>query len=164
MTTATPVWLTPEAHARLLNELEVLRRWASAGVDGDDSDAADSNAVAVRRAQQGRIQQIHDMLAAAVVGEDPPNDGVAELGMVLTVRFEDSAAVPGGSAGGDTETFLLGVRGADYGDIEVYSVKSPLGEAICGARTGERREYLLPTGGVQAVTLLSAVPYGLHAR
>ena len=118
MTVATPVWLTPDAHARLLDELEVLRTWTLTGVDGDDSDAADSTAVAVRRAQYGRMQQIHDMLAAAVVGEDPPNDGVAELGMVLTVRFEDS---------GDTETFLLGVRGADYGDIEVYSVKSPLG-------------------------------------
>ncbi|MGN7781028.1 GreA/GreB family elongation factor [Mycolicibacterium sp. 22603] len=157
-TAATPVWLTPEAHARLLEELEVLRTWSITGVDGDDSDAADSNAVAVRRAQQGRIQQIHDMLAAAVVGEDPPNDGVAELGMVLTVRFEDGSATP------ETETFLLGVRGADYGDIEVYSVNSPLGEAICGARSGERREYRLPTGQLQAVTLVSAVPYGMHTR
>ncbi|MEH3129380.1 MAG: GreA/GreB family elongation factor [Mycolicibacterium neoaurum] len=158
MTTATPVWLTPDAHARLLEELEVLRTWSITGVDGDDSDAADSNAVAVRRAQQGRIQQIHDMLAAAVVGEDPPNDGVAELGMVLTVRFEDGSPTP------ETETFLLGVRGADYGDIEVFSVNSPLGEAICGARAGERREYRLPTGRLQAVTLVSAVPYGMHTR
>ncbi|MGW0160450.1 GreA/GreB family elongation factor [Mycobacterium sp. NPDC003323] len=155
MTTATPVWLTPEAHARLLEELEVLRGWTLTGVDGDDSDAADSNAVAVRRAQQGRIQQIHDMLASAVVGEDPPNDGIAELGMVLTVRYEDTS---------DTETFLLGVRGADYGDIEVYSVKSPLGEAISGARTGERCQYRLPNGDTQVVTLVSAVPYGLHTR
>ncbi|MGU3499623.1 GreA/GreB family elongation factor [Mycobacterium sp. C31M] len=150
-----PVWLTPDAHARLLEELEVLRSWSLTGIDGDDSDAADSNTVAVRRAQHGRIQQIHDMLAAAVVGEDPPNDGIAELGMVLTVRFEGTP---------DVETFLLGVRGADYGDIEVYSVKSPLGEAISGASVGERREYRLPTGATQVVTLVSAVPYGLHTR
>jgi transcription elongation GreA/GreB family factor len=153
MTAATPVWLTPEAHERLLHELAVLRGWSTVGAIDDDSDAPDSNAVAVRRAQQGRIQQIHDMLANAVVGVDPPNDGVAELGMVLTVRFEDN---------GETETFLLGVRGAYYGDIQVYSAKSPLGEAITGARPGERREYQLPTGQTQAVTLLEAVPYGLH--
>ena len=39
------------------------------------------------------------MLVDAVVGEDPPNDGVAEPGMVVTVRF-------GGSD--EVETFLLG--------------------------------------------------------
>jgi transcription elongation GreA/GreB family factor len=75
--------------------------------------------------------------------------------MVLTVRFEDT---------GETDTFLLGVRGAYYGDIEVYSAKSPLGEAISGARPGDRREYQLPTGRTQVVTLVSAVPYGLHMR
>lgn len=136
MTTATQAWLTPEAHERLLRELAVLRGWSASGIE-DDSDQPDSNAVAVRRAQQGRIQQIHDLLANAIVGVDPPNDGVAELGMVLTVRFEDT---------GETDTFLLGVRGAYYGDIEVYSVKSPLGEAISGARPGDRREYQVPAG------------------
>ncbi|QNJ91418.1 GreA/GreB family elongation factor [Mycolicibacterium fluoranthenivorans] len=155
MTTITPVWLTPEAHDRLIRELAVLRGWGAVGAEDDDSAEPDSNTVAIRRAQQGRIQQIHDMLASAVVGVDPPNDGVAELGMVLTVRFEDT---------GETDTFLLGVRGAYYGDIEVYSAKSPLGEAISGARPGDRREYQLPTGRTQVVTLVSAVPYGLHMR
>ena len=93
------------------------------------------------------------MLDTAVIGEDPPNDGVAETGMVVTVRFEGAD---------DTETFLLGVHGADYGDIEVYSANSPLGSAIAGARVGQRREYQLPNGGTQVVTLMRAVPYGLH--
>ena len=53
---------------------------------------------------QARIQQIHDLLVNAVVGEDPPNDGIAEPDMVLTIRYDDT---------GDTETFLLGVRGAE---------------------------------------------------
>jgi transcription elongation factor GreA len=42
-----------------------------------------------------------------------PDDGIAEPGMVLTVRFDDT---------GDIETFLPGVRGAELGDVEVYSV------------------------------------------
>ncbi len=30
MTTITPVWLTPEAHDRLIRELAVLRGWGGA--------------------------------------------------------------------------------------------------------------------------------------
>lgn len=141
------IWLTPAAHDKLRRELEVLNNCV-AGAPSDDG-----NAVAVRRAQQGRIQQIHEMLVEAVIGEDPPNDGVAEPGMVLRVRFEDTGYV---------ETFLLGTREADYGDIEVYSLSSPLGRAISGARAGTQRSYQLPGGRIQVVTLMEAVPYGLH--
>jgi transcription elongation factor GreA len=148
MTVAQRIWLTPAAREKLEEELETLKRAMADVVDDEDA-----NAVAVRRAQQGRIQEIHELLVNAVVGEAPPNDGVAEPGMVVTVRFGDTD---------DTETFLLGVRGADYGDIEVYSMSSPLGAAIDGARVGETRSYQLPTGGIQEVTLLRAVPYGLH--
>ena len=110
-------------------------------------------AAAVRRAWEVRIQQIHDLLINAVVGKDPPNDGIAEPGMVFTIRYD---------ATGDTETFLLGVHGAEYADMAVYSIQSPLGAAIAGARPGERRTYHLPTGAALAVTLLKAVPYGIH--
>ena len=99
------------------------------------------------------MQEIHDLLIHAVVGDDPPNDGVAEPGMVVTIRYD---------ATGDTNTFLLGVLGAEFADIEVYPIQSQLGAAIAGARPGERRTYRLPDGGAIAVTLLSAVPYGLH--
>lgn len=122
---------------------------SSTAHDGD----ADENTTAVGRAWQIRIQQIHDLLINAVVGEDPPDDGVAEPGMVVTIRYDDT---------GDVETFLLGVRGAEYGDMEVYSIQSPLGAAILGARPGERRNYRLPSGAQLSVTLLKAVPYGIH--
>jgi transcription elongation factor GreA len=74
--------------------------------------------------------------------------------MVVTIRY---------GATGDTETFLLGVRGAEYGDMAVYSVQSPLGSAIVGARPGEQRTYTSPGGVALTVTLLKAVPYGVHA-
>ena len=47
--------------------------------------------------------------------------------MVVTVRYDDT---------GDTETFLLGVRGAEYVDMDVYSVQR--------RRTGD------PRGGLRA--------------
>ena len=150
MATTTRVWISPQAHERLHRELDTLRFLFSAGIADEDTD---ENATAVRRAWETRIQQIHDLLINAVVGEDPPDDGIAEPGMVVTIRRD---------ATGDTETFLLGVHGAEYADMPVYSIESPLGAAIAGARPGQRRTYQLPNGIPLAVTLLKAVPYGLH--
>ncbi|KUI34322.1 transcription elongation factor GreAB [Mycobacterium sp. IS-1496] len=149
MTTAQRIWMTPVAYRRLQDELTELRTLIST----EAADDGEENTVAVQRARQARIQQIHDLLLNAVVGEDPPDDGVAEPGMVLTVRFDQT---------GDQETFLLGVRGAEYGDLEVYSVNSPLGEALIGARAGDRRTYEVPSGASVPVTLLKAVPFGMH--
>ncbi|QXV57098.1 GreA/GreB family elongation factor [Amycolatopsis sp. TNS106] len=136
-------WLTKEAHTRLVQELATLRRPGT----GDDDEIAHN----IHR--QARIRQIEDMLRGAVVGQDPPDDGIAEPGMVLTVRYDD----------GDTETFLLGTRDeAGHGALEVYSPESPLGRALHGARPGDRREYRVPSGGAVRVTLLDAKPYGRH--
>ncbi|BBY65200.1 GreA/GreB family elongation factor [Mycolicibacterium helvum] len=150
MTTAQRVWISPQAFDRLQQELATLRQLSAGGVDNADND---ENAAAIQRGWQSRIQQIHDLLVTAVVGEDPPDDGIAEPGMVVTIRYDDT---------GDTETFLLGVRGAEYGDMEVYSVQSPLGSAIAGARPGQQLAYTLPSGAALSVTVLKAVPYGMH--
>lgn len=136
------VWMTPQAHDRLEAELAELQEPGAVTEDLDE-----------QQARQARIHQIHELLANAVVGEDPPDDGVAEPGMVLTVRYDD---------GGDTETFLLGVRADDQRDMEVYSTQSPLGKAITGARRGEQRSYQVPSGATVSVTLVDAVPYGRH--
>lgn len=149
-TSGQPVWISPRGYERLQRELARLRvSHTGAATDGQPDDSA----IAVQCAWQARIKRIHDLLFNAVVGEDPPDDGIAEPGMVLTIRYDDT---------GDTETFLLGVRVAEYSDVEVYSNESPLGAAITGARLGERRTYTLPSGTSQTVTLLEAVPYGVH--
>jgi transcription elongation factor GreA len=138
--TTPRVWLSPQAHHRLRNELATLL--ASPQTDPD---------FATRRDRETRIRRINELLTNAIVGEDPPDDGVAEPGMVLTVRFDDT---------GETETFLLGARGAESGAVEVYSPDSPLGAAVHGARRGEQRAYRTPSGATVLVTLLNAVPYG----
>jgi transcription elongation GreA/GreB family factor len=150
MTSINQVWISAQAHERLHQELATLRDLCStAAEDGETGE----NATAIQRARQKRIQQIHDLLVNAVVGEDPPDDGVAEPGMVVTVRFDDT---------GETESFLLGLRGVEHGDTEVFSIESPLGAAVLGARVGERRAYRLPSVAELSVTVLTAVPYGLH--
>jgi transcription elongation factor GreA len=120
MTSTERVWMTRQAHNRLQAELAALRSRPSIEVPDDFMDY-DDNLVARYAARHARIRQIQDLLTNAVVGEDPPDDGVAELGMVLTVRYDDT---------GEIETFLLGVRGAVDADIDVYSMQSPLGRAI----------------------------------
>ena len=152
MTSTERLWMTREAHTRLKTELAALRSRPSVEVPDDFMDY-DDNLVAKYSARQARIRQIQDLLANAVVGEDPPDDGIAEPGMVLTVRYDDT---------GEIETFLLGVRGAEDADIDVYSMQSPLGRAIAGAHVGEQRTYSIPSGANLPVTLLKAVPYGMH--
>jgi len=146
------LWMTPEAHGRLQAEIAALRSRRNIEVPDDFMDYDDS-LMANYSARQARIRQIQDLLANATVGEDPPDDGIAEPGMVLTVRFDDN---------GEIETFLLGVRGAEDTDIDVYSMQSPLGSAIAGARVGEQRTYSIPNGANVSVTLLKAVPYAMH--
>ena len=146
--------MTPQAHTRLQTELAALRRSGPSIEVPDDYMDYDDNLVARHVARRVRIRQIQDLLTNAVVGEDPPDDGFAEPGMVLTVRYDDT---------GEFETFLLGVRGAEDADIEVYSMQSPLGRAIAGARPGAQRTYSIPSGANLPVTLLKAVPYGMHA-
>lgn len=145
-------WMTREAHTRLKAELADLRSRRGIEIPDDLMDY-DDDLMAAHVARQVRISQIQRLLGTAVVGDDPPDDGIAEPGMVLTVRYDDT---------GGTETFLLGVRGVEDAGIDVYSMQSPLGSAIAGARVGEQRNYFIPSGAKLPVTLLKAVPYGKH--
>ncbi len=148
-----PVWLTRPAYERLRLELATLRGEHStlpeSETTGTDGPTPEYITDANRR--HARIQQIMDMLNRAVVDESPPDDGIAEPGMLLTVRFDDED---------DTETFLLGTRAGDNSDdIEVYSPDSPLGAALLGARQGEVRSYGVPSGATVRASLVRAVPY-----
>jgi transcription elongation factor GreA len=153
-------WLTQEAHDRLKHELDELianRSVIAAEINArrEEGDLRENGGYHAAREEQGkqeaRIRQLQELLRNAKVGEAPQNSGVAEPGMVLTVRYEDDE---------ETETFLLATReeGA-HGAVEVYSPNSPLGKALLGAKEGEAREYELPNGGNMKVTLIKAEPY-----
>lgn len=151
--TTTSTWLTQDAYDRLTAELAELVGTGAAGADRPewsevDRDAAESAADRERRTT--RIRRLQDIVATASIVQ-PPDDGVAEPGMVLTVRFADDAS---------TETFLMADREERArGELDVYSVRSPLGAALLGAVPGEHRQYQLPSGGTMTVTLVSAAPF-----
>jgi transcription elongation factor GreA len=156
------IWLTPEAYDKLQAELaalrgpirdEIIARIASSREEGDLRENGGYHAA---REEQGkaetRVRQLEDMLRRARVGETPPDDGVVEPGMVVTIRFEGDS---------DAETFLLGAReiqGASS-DLQVYSPQSPLGAAIAGATKGDTVPFVAPNGRELKVHIIDAVPY-----
>ncbi|GAA3573384.1 GreA/GreB family elongation factor [Amycolatopsis ultiminotia] len=153
-------WLTPDAHARLVSELaELVRGQDRAGTTDPDDPAADHDEhdeFVQNSHRLARIRRIRELLRQAVVGEDPPDDGIAEPGMVLTVRYDDADTA---------ETFLLGTRDeVEHSDLEVFSPDSPIGRALSGARPGEQRTYRVPNGAAVRVTLVNAEPYGHFRR
>jgi transcription elongation factor GreA len=139
------VWLSEETYDRARIELALLRMERATGAHPGQPDPE-------QRAR--RIRQLHQLIATAAVGHEPPDDGVAEPGMVLTVHYE---------ADDLTETFLMADREESAsGGLPIYSPRSPLGTALCDATPGEQREYLLPGGETMTVTLVNAVPYRRH--
>lgn len=147
-------WLTPDAHARLTAELaELLTRHDPSGepsAASSNDEPGDGSALVTREHQQTRIRQLRQLLQDAVVGERPADDGIAEPGMLLTVRYDDWQ---------ETETFLLGTRDGATDDVTVYSPESPIGRALYQAKPGERRSYCVPGGATVTVTLLRSVPF-----
>src|SRR3981189_904624 len=148
-------WVTQDAYDRIKHELDELidlRPVIAAKINDsrEEGDLKENGGYHAAREEQGqqeaRIRHLQELLRAAKVGESPANDGLAEPGKILTVRYE----------GDDTdEKFLLATReeGAE-GDLDVYSPDSPLGKALLGAKEGETRSYSPPNGSTQKATLV----------
>ncbi len=158
--TSGAVWLTQAKYDELKAELEQLRGPTRADIVKRVSDARDEGDLKENAGYHaardelgkidGRVQQLTDMLEKAEVGETPPDDGVVEPGMKVTVDL----------VGLDLEeTFLFGAREMAGDDIKVYSPQSPLGQAIQGARRGDTVTYTLPNGKEQRAEIVDAVPY-----
>ena len=159
-TASTASYLTEEAYERLQAELrelsgpgrvEIAKRIEAAREEGDLKENGGYHAAKEEQGKmEARIRQLKQILDTAIVGEAPPDDGVVEPGMVVTVELF-----------GDEETFLLGSREiADGSDsIDVYSEQSPLGAGINGHNVGETVTYEAPNGKSIEVTIISAKPY-----
>jgi len=159
-TASTASYLTEEAFERLQAELrelsgpgrvEIAKRIEAAREEGDLKENGGYHAAKEEQGKmEARIRQLKQILDTAIVGEAPPDDGVVEPGMVVTVELF-----------GDEETFLLGSREiADGSDsIDVYSEQSPLGGAINGKKVGETATYDAPNGKTIEVKIVSAKPY-----
>ncbi|MEZ0341913.1 GreA/GreB family elongation factor [Mycobacterium sp. pV006] len=145
------IWMTPQTRQSLETELAELLALPNPA-EGEDGERTDQ-VVDAWLARKERIREIHELLSKADGSTLPADDGIVEPGMVVTVRYDDA---------GDTESFLLGTRGTSDTELDVYTVNSPLGSALLGAKPGEQRSYQLPNGTIQQVTVLTAKPFGAH--
>jgi transcription elongation factor GreA len=161
-TSGNVAWLTQEAFDKAKAELahlsttgrsQIAKRIESARAEGDLSENGGYHAAKEEQGkQEARIRQLQDLLHRAVVGHQPPDDGVVEPGMVVTIRF---------AGDDDSETFLLGSRemaALDSFEHEVYSPQSPLGSAINGTSVGDTVRYEAPTGREIEVEIVAARP------
>ncbi len=154
------IWLTQDAHDKLVAELEDLKgpqrqeiidRISAARDEGDLKENGGYHAAKDEQGkQEGRIRQLEDMLRRAEVGETPPDDGIVEPGMVVTYRFVGDD---------ETSTFLLGAREIEDDAIPTFSPQSPLGAAILGAKKGDKIKYATPNGKTERVEIVDAKPY-----
>jgi transcription elongation factor GreA len=158
--TVTETWLTQDAYDRLRAEhdrLVAARPEVSLMIERarEEGDLRENGGYHAAKEEQGkqeaRIRQLEQLLRTARVGEAPTSAGVAGPGMVVSVRFEGDD---------EPERFLLGSR-EDHvdGDLEIYSVNSPLGKALTGVRVGQTVSYDLPNGRQMKVELLDAAPF-----
>jgi transcription elongation GreA/GreB family factor/nucleotide-binding universal stress UspA family protein len=147
-------WLSPEGYEHAVAELDRLllthrsspRRLDDEGPDG----------LALREWRERRIRDLQELLLAGDAGRAPEDDGVAEPGMVLTVRLDDDP---------EPEVFLLAHGGPLVSAaLDVYSPDSPIGRALLGARPGDVRTATVPSGAEVRLTVLSATPLDRYAR
>ncbi|WP_415648920.1 transcription elongation factor GreA, partial [Stackebrandtia soli] len=156
----TGAWLSPEAHERLvseLNELIAARPAMAAEINArrEEGDLKENGGYHAAKEEQGkmegRIRYLEDFLRTARVGEASESVNVGP-GSVVTIAFDDDPD--------DTETFLLGSREiAATTDLTVYSPESALGEAITGHAVGDTVTYLAPSGAQLKVTVVKLEPF-----
>ena len=159
-TTANVTWLTQEAYDRLKAEfehlsgparVEIAQKIEAAREEGDLKENGGYHAAKEEQGKmEARIRQLRQLLENAKVGEAPPDDGIVEPGMVVTVRYEGDD---------DTLTFLLGSREDAARGVDVYSPSSPLGAALLGKKVGDTATYALPNGTKMSVSIVDAKPY-----
>lgn len=141
--TTASTWLTAEAHARLVADLEDMTGPQRAHIVGrieaarEEGDLKENGGYHAAKDEQGkleaRIKQLTALLRDIRVGETPSGD-VVEEGCLVTVDYGDD----------DCETFLFASRenatdeGGKIGPLDVYSPESPIGQAIAGHKAGDK--------------------------
>lgn len=144
-----PQYITPEGHARLVDELrhlkevrrgEIAEMIREAKEAGDISENAGYDEAKEKQAfVEGRIQELEDLLKHAAIIEGNGGQGVIALGSTLVVE----------EVGGDGEREEFRLVGSAEADPTkgLISNQSPLGKALLGKRVGDKAKITTPDGG-----------------
>ncbi|HEX2903993.1 MAG TPA: GreA/GreB family elongation factor [Jatrophihabitans sp.] len=143
--------LSKSARAALsarLADLEVQRAQTAieaipAGGAGDAADHAGNVEALVRLGElDAKIAALQVQLQAPDAAD--AGAGVAEIGSMVTIRFEDDE---------DTSDYVIGLVEQSSGGVQVITPTSPLGSVLLGARPGDVLSYKVATGATMTVTL-----------
>ena len=144
-----PQYITPEGHARLVEELrhlkevrrsEIAEMIREAKEAGDISENAGYDEAKEKQAfVEGRIAELEDLLKHAAIIEGGGGQGVIALGSTLVVE----------EVGGDGEREEFRLVGSAEADPTkgLISNQSPLGRALLGKRVGDKAKNTTPDGG-----------------
>ena len=159
----TTTHLSPEAHARLTDELErrtttyrsEISQWIErAREHGDIRENADFDAAKNEQGHnEARVRQLEAILREAVVvegGVEGGGGGGGEVapGALVEIRMDDED---------DTTTYLVGSIEERSDEYDVLSTGSPLGQALLGHGIGEVVSYEGPRRAFQ-VEIVSVRP------
>ena len=150
--------LSPQAHKRLLEELEerttTRRREISLWIErarehGDIKENADYDAAKNEQGlNEARVRQLEAMLRDAEIVESASGD-VVEVGTIVEIRI---------SGDDDTQSYLIGSIEERNDDYDVLSTSSPLGQALIGRGVGESTTYETPRKAQLGVEVVSIRP------
>jgi transcription elongation factor GreA len=146
--------LSPQAHQRLIEELELRtgarRREISEWIErarehGDIRENADYDAAKTEQGHnEARVRQLEAILKSAVVVETAVADKVA-AGTVVEVMMEGDD---------ETSTYLIGSIEEKGRGFDVISPGSPLGKALLGHAPGDKVIYEAPGGRFEVEILI----------
>ena len=149
-------WLTPAAHAKLVEEFEELttagrrhieERIAEARSHGDLRENADYDAAKNEQGMmEARIRQLKHLLDNAEVRE-AADTGKVEVGSIVTVTNGDLTL----------EVLVAGSENRVSG-VQTAAPDGPLGSALLGAEVGAKVSYEAP-GGKFTYTVESSRPF-----
>lgn len=143
--THAKTWLTPDAHRKLVEELEQLttvgrreaeQRIAAAREHGDIRENAEYDAAKDEQGlMEARIRQVRYILENCEIGEIQ-DSGRIEVGTVATVVDDD----------GDELEFFIAPSENKVRGMLLASPDSPLGTALLGSAPGDTVTYEAPGG------------------
>lgn len=147
--------LTQEAYDRLKDELErlitvdrieIAKKIQEAREEGDLKENGGYHAAKEEQGKiESRINRLEEMLSTAEVGDASAADGLVKQGLMVQCTIN-----------GRPQEFYLGSHevfaGSEYevqieeGDLDVYSLESPIGQQVLGRKVGDKVSYVAPNG------------------
>ncbi len=139
--------LSPEAFKRLEREyddltnrgrIEIAQKIETARELGDLSENGDYHAAKEEQGKmEGRINQLAAMLENAEIVEADANAGAVQAGCVVGIKY---------AGDDDVDTYLIGSIEEKRDGIDVMSPGSPIGQALLGAKIGDKVSFDAPAG------------------